>query len=325
MFSIQKKSENGFNKIILKNEITGNEATILPECCGMLHEFSIKQNEETINVIDSYQSMDEFRNELEEKGYKGCKLSPFVCRMKDAKYTFGEKEYFIQKSLPAKHALHGLLYDRPFSITTETANEMNASVTMKYEYRAEDPGYPFNYDCIATWKLESENKLTVTTECVNKDKGLIPMQDGWHPYFSLGNSINDLHLEFQVKNMVEFNSELLPTGKVIGYTKFSTIEKLGDTFLDNCFTLDTQECQPLCVLRNVEKNIEIQLLPDESYPYLQIYTPLHRRSIAIENISGAPDAFNNGMGVITLESGQSALFKTCLLYTSPSPRDRQKS
>jgi len=47
-----------------------------------------------------------------------------------------------------------------------------------------------------------------------------------------------------------------------------------------------------------------------SYPYLQIYTPPHRRSIAIENISGVPDAFNNGMGFITLEPDQSAIFKT---------------
>src|SRR5665213_2990248 len=310
MFSIQKKSENGFNKIILKNEITGNYATILPECCGMLHEFSIKQNEETINVIDSYQSMDEFKNALEEKGYKGCKLSPFVCRMQDAKYTFGETEYFIQKSLPAKHALHGLLYDKPFSITAETANEMNASVTMKYEYRAEDAGYPFEYDCIITWQLEPENKLTIKTECVNKDKGLIPMQDGWHPYLKIGESINDLQLEFQSLKMVEFNEDLIPTKNLVDYDKFSTIEKIGDTFLDNCFTLDEQECQPLCVLRSPAKNIEVQLFPDESYPYLQIYTPPHRQSIAIENVSGAPNAFNNGMGFITLEPGQSALFTT---------------
>jgi len=310
MFSIHKKNESGFDKIILKNDFTNNYAAIIPGCGAILHEFTVERDDEKINVIDSYQSLDEFKNHLEENGFKGCKLSPFLCRLDQGKYTFGEKEYSIQKYFMGQNAIHGLLYDRAFTIVSETANTKEAIVTLKYEYRSEDAGYPFNYDCIVTWKLEAENKLTVTTECVNKDEGLIPMQDGWHPYFSLGNSINDLHLEFQVKNMVEFNSELLPTGKVIGYTEFSTIEKLGDTFLDNCFTLDTQECQPLCVLRNVEKNIEVQFLPDESYPYLQIYTPLHRRSIAIENISGAPDAFNNGMGVITLESGQSALFKT---------------
>ncbi|HEY5463358.1 MAG TPA: aldose 1-epimerase [Hanamia sp.] len=310
MFSINKKSEAGFEKIILKNDITNNYASILPACCAMLHEFVVEENNQHFNVIDSYQSFDEFKNDLIEKGFKGCKLSPFVCRMNNGKYTFGEKEYSIQKSLPAKHSLHGLLYDKAFKIVSETANELNASVTIKYEYRAEDPGYPFNYDCIVTWQLEAENKLTVITECINKDEGLIPMQDGWHPYFSLGDSINDLQLEFQVKNKVEFNSELIPTKELSTYTKFSTIEKLGDTFLDNCFALDLQECQPLCVLRNAEKNIEVQFSPDESYPYLQIYTPPHRRSIAIENISGTPDAFNNGMGVTTLEPGQSALFKT---------------
>jgi aldose 1-epimerase len=310
MFSINKKSEDGFEKVILQNEITNNYAAILPACCAMLHEFVIEINKEPINVIDSFQSFAEFKDFLKEKGFKGCKLSPFVCRLNNGKYIFGEKEYFIQKSLPAKHSLHGLLYDKAFAIVSETANTSGASVTMKYEYRAEDSGYPFNYDCIVTWKLEPENKLTVTTECINKDEGLIPMQDGWHPYFTLSNSINSLQLEFQAKNMVEFNSDLIPTKKTIRYTKFSTIEKLGDTFLDNCFTLDTQECQPLCVLRNDEKSFEVQFFPDESYPYLQIYTPPHRKSIAIENISGTPDGFNNGMGVVTLEPGQSASFQT---------------
>ena len=84
--------------------------------------------------------------------------------------------------------MHGELYDKPFLIMSETANELHASVTMKYEYRAEDPGYPFNYDCIVTWQLENDNKLSVTTECINKDEGLIPMQDGWHPYFNLGDA-----------------------------------------------------------------------------------------------------------------------------------------
>jgi aldose 1-epimerase len=69
-------------------------------------------------------------------------------------------------------------------------------------------------------------------------------------------------------------------------------------------------CQPLCVLRNPSKKIEIEIHPEKSYPYLQIYIPSHRKTIAIENISGAPDAFNNGMGFITLEPGESALFKT---------------
>ena len=312
MFTIHKKKESGFDKIVLQNDETKNYAAIAPACGAVLLEFVVEQNNIPLNVIDGYKSADEFKNQLAEKGFKGCKLSPFVCRLNQSKFTFADKEYVVekQKSSPNKHAIHGLIYDKSFEIISETANDKEAAVTMKYEYREDDPGYPFNYDCIVTWRLEKNNKLTVITECVNKDEGLIPIQDGWHPYFTLGDTINNLDLEFQSLKMVEFNTELLPTKKLIDYTRFTTIEKLGDRFLDNCFVLDSQECQPLCVLRNADKKIEIQLLPDESYPYLQVYTPPHRKSIAIENLSGAPDGFNNNIGVTTLEPGQSSLFKT---------------
>jgi len=312
MFTIQKKKESGFDTIVLQNDETKNYAAIAPACGAVLLEFVVEQNNVLLNVIDGYKSADEFKNQLAEKGFKGCKLSPFVCRLNQSKFTFADKEYVVekQKSSPNKHAIHGLIYDKSFEIISETANDKEAAVTMKYEYREDDPGYPFSYDCIVTWRLEKNNKLTVITECVNKDEGLIPIQDGWHPYFTLGDTINNLDLEFQSLKMVEFNTELLPTKKLIDYNRFATIEKLGDRFLDNCFVLDSQECQPLCVLRNADKKIEIQLLPDESYPYLQVYTPPHRKSIAIENLSGAPDGFNNNIGVTTLEPGQSSLFKT---------------
>jgi aldose 1-epimerase len=46
----------------------------------------------------------------------------------------------------------------------------------------------------------------------------------------------------------------------------------------------------------------------KNYPYLQVYTPDHRRSIAIENLSSPPDSFNNLMGLITLGPEDSATF-----------------
>jgi aldose 1-epimerase len=41
---------------------------------------------------------------------------------------------------------------------------------------------------------------------------------------------------------------------------------------------------------------------------LQIYTPATRDSIAVENLSGAPDCFNNGMGLLLLQPGHSQIF-----------------
>jgi aldose 1-epimerase len=310
MFSIAKNNEDGFEKVILKDNSTNTHATILPACGAILHDFVSFDNDKEFNVIESYISANDFKENVESKGFLGTKLSPFVCRLHLGTYHFAEKKYKIEKFYLGKSALHGLLYNKAFRIISETANDLHASITMKYEYRAEDAGYPFNYDCIVTWQLENDNKLSVTTECINKDEGLIPMQDGWHPYFDLGDSIDELQLEFQSKEMVEFNSELIPTQNLIPYAEFNSLKKIGDLFLDNCFTLNMDTCQPMCVLRNPAKKIEIEIHPEKSYPYLQIYIPPHRKSIAIENISGAPDAFNNGMGYATLEPGESVLFKT---------------
>lgn len=315
MFSIDKIKENGFEKVILKDGETNTTAVILPECGAILHAFTTENNGESFNVIESYSSADDFKSNVESKGFLGSKLSPFVCRVDRGTYHFGENEYKLEKFYLGKNALHGELYNRPFKVTAETANEMHASITMQYEYRAEDPGYPFNYDCIVTWQLEKDHKISVTTECINKDEGLIPIQDGWHPYFKLSDSVDDLQLEFQSKEMVEFNSELIPTQNLIPYIEFNSLKKIDDTFFDNCFTLNVDACQPLCVLRNAEKKIEIEIHPAKSYPYLQIYIPPNRGSIAIENISGAPNAFNNGMGFITLEPGTSTLFKTTYKIT----------
>ena len=307
MFSIEKRTENGFDKIILKDEISGTRAEIIPSCGAILHAFTVNNKGEEMNVIDSYSSLSDFQKNVTSAGFKGCKLSPFVCRIKDGTYHFGENEYVIEKYYDGVNALHGELYDKSFEVISENASEENASVTMKYHYDKEDAGYPFTYDCVITWQLESDNVLRVKTECINKDEGLIPMQDGWHPYFDLNAKIDTLMLEFQSMEMVEFD-KLIPTGKMIEYDDFNSIKTLGDVNFDHCFTLNLETCQPMCVLRNPEKNIQVEFHPTASYPYLQLYTPVHRNSIAIENISGAPDAFNNGMGFQTLEPGQSAIF-----------------
>lgn len=309
MFSIMQQSENGFDKIILKDNQTETIAEIIPACSAMLHAFKVVQNKVEVNVIESYASLDDFTKNVVPKGFRGCKLSPFVCRVKNSTYQFGEKKYHIQKSLPAKDALHGQLYDKPFEVTHQEQNDNYASVSMKYSYKKEDEGYPFSYDCIVTWKLEKNNSLSVLTECVNKDDGLIPMQDGWHPYFTLGVPIEQLSIEFQSMEILEFDERLMPTGKLTEYDTFNSLKKIGNTVFDNCFTLNLDTCQPMCVLKNTEQKIQLEIYPESSYPYLQIYTPDSRKSIAIENISGAPDAINNGMGLQVIESGKSAVYK----------------
>jgi aldose 1-epimerase len=321
MFAIEVNKENGFDKIVLKDTLSKTFVDIIPSCGAILHAFTVFHNGAFINIIDHYDSKTDFSDNVTSKGFKSCKLSPFACRINNATYEFGEKEYHIEKFLLNGSALHGLLYDAAFTILEQFADESSAGVTLKFAYAGSDKGYPFHYDCLVAYHLKKDNELTIVTEIINKDQGLIPIQDGWHPYFSFGGKIDDLQLEFQSREILVFDEALLPTGEMLPYLEFGSLKQIGDAVFDNCFTVNFADpmpigCQPVCVLRDPVKNLQVEIRPDKHYPYLQIYTPPHRNSIAIENLSAAPDAFNNKMGLITLQPAENIIFATTYKITS---------
>ena len=136
------------------------------------------------------------------------------------------------------------------------------------------------------------------------------MSDGWHPYFKLGETIDSATLQINAKKQVEFNDALVPTGKLIRNKKWFKGAPLKDISLDNSFVLDMEEPMPHCTLSDEQLGLELYIYPDRSYPYLQVYTPDHRKSIAIENLSSPPDSFNNKMGLIELGPEDSQAFQT---------------
>ncbi|MBP7939993.1 MAG: hypothetical protein KAZ20_02525, partial [Sediminibacterium sp.] len=58
--------------------------------------------------------------------------------------------------------------------------------------------------------------------------------------------------------------------------------------------------------------------PIHNYPYLQLYTPVDRQSIAIENLSGAPNCFNNKMGLQLVEPQEQIYFETSYQFNATS-------
>ena len=216
MFATEVNNENGFDKIVLRDTLSKTFVDIIPSCGAILHSFTVFHNDALVNVIDHYDSLEDFTGNVTSKGFKSCKLSPFACRVNNATYRFGEKQYTIEKFLLNKSALHGLLYDAQFIIMDQYADGASAGLALKYSYTGSEYGYPFHYDCVVAYHLKKDNTLTIVTEIINKEKGLIPIQDGWHPYFTLGDSIDDLQLEFQSKEILVFNDALIPTVNVFG-------------------------------------------------------------------------------------------------------------
>jgi aldose 1-epimerase len=192
---------------------------------------------------------------------------------------------------------------------SESSNEETACVLLKCTYEATDAGYPFAYDCEVKYALHPRRLLEVETKIHNIGNIEMPIADGWHPYFQLGGKVDDWELNFPALSMVEFDSRLVPTGSLVPYQKFKEPDRIGTTDLDNCFFLKIHEFKPVCSLRNPVTNLAVHFYTNPSYSYLQIFIPPHRNSIAIENLSAPPDAFNNGMGLITLQPGNTVGFR----------------
>lgn len=305
--------EPGHPVITLTDLDTGSQAEIY--CFGgLLNAFRVPHKSGLVNVIDGFSSVKDAMNNI-TNGFKSTKLSPFVCRMKRGEYRFENKEYTIQKHFLSGHAIHGLLYDADFTITDTLSAIDHANVTMEYNYKGTDAGYPFPYKMIISWKLEAANKLSVTTTLTHQNQTNIPIADGWHPYFTLGGSVDDYLLQFDSNCQLEYDVELLPTGKKFNDTRFTNASSLRGIELDNSFELDINMAAK-CVLENEAFRLTIE--PGREYPLLQIYIPSHRNSIAIENLSGAPDNFNNGMGLILLSPGEEEVFTTSYTVASKS-------
>ena len=304
--SIFPKGEHAV--IVLQDKSSGTYAEIY-SFGALLNKFSVLHEGKEMNVVDGFENIDEAKQNITPY-FKSAKLSPFVCRVKNATYTFGENSYKLSKYATPPNAIHGLIYDASFSVIQHVTTDTYASVQLSYQYEKVNEGFPFKYTCLIEYMLQQESELTVTTTITNVDNKLMPITDGWHPYFTLGDTIDDYQLEFQSTHILEFDENLIPTSNLITYEEFGSLKTLGSQKFDNCFKLNFAECQPMCVIRNPKRNIQIEFQPTISYPFLQIYTPDSRKSIAIENLSAAPNAFHNGMGLQVLSPNEKSVFAT---------------
>jgi aldose 1-epimerase len=305
-FSFSINQSKTYPSIILSEDSSNTEAEIF--CFGgLLNAFAVKQSGKMFNVVDAYTDIDDAiakRNTW----FKSCRLSPFPCRLKNGVYKLQNDKYKIEKFYLGENAMHGIIYDAVYDIVRTEANENYALVELSYDYKGEDKGYPFEFSTSLIWKLEANNLLSLSSHITNKCDTIIPYCEGWHPYFKLDIPVDDCTLEFDASYLLEFDANCIPTGNLIMENRFNQPTLLKNISLDNCFVLDEKIKELKCILKG--KELALSVIPTASYPYLQIFIPDHRENIAIENLSAAPDAFNNKIGLQHLQPNQEYHLKT---------------
>ena len=292
-FSITNSTVIGLDIITLTDNLNNTSVLIDASNGARLHGFIV----DGFNLIDSFDSEEEMKRDF-ALSYKSAKMSPFACRIEDGRYVFNDKNYEFSQKFPDGSAIHGILFNRHFKVEESFVTESVACVKLSYEYTADEPGYPFKYRCEVTYSLSTGNSLTIETRIINLEDFEIPVQDGWHPYFTLGGSIDDCQLQVASSKKLVFTEKLIPNGEFTEEPQFLNSVSLKNIELDNSFLLeDVNHQNPVCVFSNPKTNRSLSIYALKNYPILQIYTPPHRKSMAIENISGAPNCFNNQMGL----------------------------
>ena len=174
------------------------------------------------------------------------------------------------------------------------------------------PGYPFTLDLRVEYSL-AEDGLTVRVEATNVGEDACPYGFGAHPYLAGGDGLVDgLELRVPAETALISDERSIPIGRQsVDGTEldFRTPKPIGSVQLDHCFTDLQRDGDGRA---RVELGGRAALWVDESYPYVMVFTgdalpDVARRSLAVEPMTCAPNAFRSGDGLIRLEPGRVAL------------------
>lgn len=238
--------------------------------------------------------------------YRSALLLPFVNRIRDGRYEFDGQSYQLPRNEPARNvALHGFLFDKAFTATTADATADAARLALAYDARGDAPGYPFAFRAEVIYELTAAG-LTLTLRVQNAGDAALPLGAGWHPYFRLGGTIDELVIQAPVSAAVQTDAaRLLPTGALEPAPDFRNGFLLNSRFIDQTFVLDPAAGDRVeTTLTRPATGQRLTFWQDagaDQFRFLHLYTDPSRTALALEPVTSAPDAFNTGQGLIRLE------------------------
>ncbi len=254
-----------------------------------------------LEFVDGYSEV----AQTKKQQYKGVILAPFPNRIAQGIYNFEGATYQLPINRSKEGlALHGFLYNKTFSVVNQTTD----SVSLEYLYEEELPSFPFSFKLCIHYQLKEDGSLIVSSDVWNNSTSKMPFGLGWHPYFKIGDSIDHLSLDFPASKQVLLDEKKIPNGKQSIFLSQQDKLYLRDHQFDDCFILEAQEYNEF-VLSDGINSLKVFSPSKADYGFFQIYTPKDRKTIAIEPMTCAPDAFNNNIGLHLLEPEAHSSFR----------------
>jgi aldose 1-epimerase len=244
--------------------------------------------------------------------YHGAVLLPWPNRLRDGRYEFDSEPHQVALTEPSQHnALHGLAAWLPWRLIEHAP----ARVTLGCRVLP-SPGYPFLLDTLVSYELRDEG-LVVTTTSTNRGDRACPYALGFHPYVSAGPgaTIDDCTLHIDASRRLLVDDRLIPVGDepVEGTAyDFRGDRSLAGRVLDTGFTDVIADATGQSFVRVAGSDGRtVEVWADANFGFWQVYSgedlpaPLARRSLAVEPMTAAPNAFQTGWGLRRLPPGES--------------------
>ncbi len=303
-FFITKEELGSYSLYKLQDSKTGEYVSILPSLGGSINNLVLQLNGKLIDVVDGFHSEEDvIKNQL--TSFKGSNLYPFPNRIEGGTYNFKNQTFQLTCNFPQENnAIHGLIYDKSFEVILKEDGDIGCRLILRNMDTKIVAGYPFENMIEMDYRWNEKNQFECTTKITNLSDGSMPVGHGWHPYFVAGDiAVDNVSIQFPSQEILEVNDKGIPTGESKKYQDFNSLSLLGKTNFDSCFLLNTDKERAEIWIENKRDKIKYIIWQEtgiKKYNYLQVYTPPSRKSIAIEPMTCAPDAFNNNKGLIVL-------------------------
>jgi aldose 1-epimerase len=298
MFQIKTEAFGEYEAYLLSDTTGAHQLKLVPAFGACVIDLQLNGQ----SVLDTYQTPREMGI---NRWAKNVLLYPFPNRLKNGRYEWDGQDYaFPVNDVPTDNALHGFGTEQEMEVAGSEATADYALVRCRFDYDGALEYYPFPFRFEAAFTLRS-GALEVELSVENTGASALPFGMGWHPYFRLSDDLANHHLHLPPCEMIGVNAAMIPTGKRYEYTTFSQPRRIGSEVLDNCFALQQQEGRIEIVLTHADQQLRYwQEVGERGFPYVQLFTPPHRTCLAIEPMTCNIDAFNNGEGLIRVESGE---------------------
>ena len=269
-----------------------------------LNAWRIKTPNEKKELLAGYLSEEEFFRTQNDTS-AGVRLSPWPGRTNNAVWTWNGKTYTLDSNVSwAKHALHGLIHQKKWTFISFSSSETCGVARFAIDYTGYHTGFPFPFRAEVQIVFYGDS-FEIKSSTINTGNAQMPYAEGFHPYFSLGEKIDNLFLTLPESEKVLVDSFDIPTGERLPETHFESRQKIGNAFINDCFALKNPENNAEIILENeTEKLIVSQKTTPSGYLYFQIYTPPTRESVAIEPMTAEPDVLNHHRDLKVLNPGE---------------------